>query len=107
MSNYTIEQFYNSDKYNIHGECFKDFWLDHQNCKPTDETHIILMLTVKHTILATLNLIRTAMVPKIKDFDHNANLVACAIKNGDCISEIETEMQSLLSCLEVKTDEHN
>ncbi|WP_409969193.1 hypothetical protein RFF05_04445 [Bengtsoniella intestinalis] len=78
MANYTIEQFYNSDKYNIHGEVFKDFWLNHQHCDPADETHIILMLTVKHTVLQTLNL----------------------IKNRDTILEVESELVSLLSYLE-------
>ncbi|MFI3168725.1 MAG: hypothetical protein R3Y06_02115 [Faecalibacterium sp.] len=78
MANYTIEQFYNSDKYNIHGEVFKDYWLNHQHCDPVDENHIILILTVKHTVLQTLNL----------------------IKNRDTISEFESELVSLLSCLE-------
>ncbi|MFI3227425.1 MAG: hypothetical protein R3Y09_08440 [Clostridia bacterium] len=51
MSRYTIEQFYNSDKYNIHGECFKDFWINHQNCDPTDETRAYEKKSVKPDLL--------------------------------------------------------
>lgn len=82
MTGYTIEEFYNSEKYNIHGESFGDFWLNQQNTDPRDEIHEVLMMTVKHTVLQTLNL----------------------IKNRDTISEIESELVSFLFYMEVDND---
>ncbi|MFI3326334.1 MAG: hypothetical protein R3Y35_09195 [Clostridia bacterium] len=70
MAKISIEEFFRGDKYDVNSETFKDFWHNYQNCE--DETDTILLLTVKHTVLATLKL----------------------IKNRESISELETEMGS-------------
>ncbi|MFI3327275.1 MAG: hypothetical protein R3Y35_14060 [Clostridia bacterium] len=70
MAKISIEELYRGDTYDVNSETFKDFWCNYQNCE--DETDTILLLTVKHTVLATLKL----------------------IKNRESISELETEMGS-------------
>lgn len=66
----TLREFYYGDEYHVVGETFRDYW-EHPEDR-TDTATQILLLTVKHTVLATLKL----------------------VKNRDCISELESEMQS-------------
>ncbi|MFI3327176.1 MAG: hypothetical protein R3Y35_13550 [Clostridia bacterium] len=70
MAKISIEELFRGDKYDVNSETFKDFWHNFQNCE--DEVDMMFLLTVKHTVLATLKL----------------------IKNRESISELETEMDS-------------
>ena len=77
MAKLTIDQLYHDEKYNIIGEVFKDFWVNHQYCE--DETTMLFLLTVKHTVAATIKM----------------------INEGDFVSEFESEMKSLSLCVGV------
>ncbi len=78
MARLTVEDLYNGDEYNIIGETFKDYWVNHQDEK--NEITILFHLTVKHAIGATIKM----------------------IKQGDFIEDYESELKSLSLCLEVK-----
>ena len=66
MAELTLQQLYLSDKYNIIGELFKDFW-NNGSPDPEERTGLELLI-VKHTLIAS---------EKMK-------------QNGDCIADLES-----------------
>ncbi len=86
MPKLTLEELYNGDEYKIHSnsvvDYLKNYGLD-TDISQEDETHILILLTVKHTVAATIKM----------------------IKHGDFIEDFESEMKSLSLYPEVRSDE--
>ncbi|MFI3114860.1 MAG: hypothetical protein R3Y12_01795 [Clostridia bacterium] len=81
MPKIALDEFYYGDRYNVYGNALAEFISQDKSTNKTltsEEITNISILISKHTVKQTINL----------------------IKNGDFISELETEMKSLSLCLE-------
>ncbi|MFI3227958.1 MAG: hypothetical protein R3Y09_11220 [Clostridia bacterium] len=76
MKKLTLEQIYYGDEYNIYGKCLAEFIMQDKSdtiAVTNDDLMKLFRLTVKYTAQTTIQM----------------------IKQGDFISELETEMKSL------------
>ncbi len=86
MAKLTLEELYNGDEYSIHSHSVVDYLKNYglsDSISQEDETHILILLTVKHTVAATIKM----------------------IKQGDFVEDFESEMKSLSLCPEVNINE--